>query len=205
MNCAVFASGSGSNFQALIDKKESGELHATLALLISNNRSAKALERARTHHIAAECCAPSHYETEAAYVLVLQRLLDLYQIELIILAGYMKKIPAAIVQKYRHRIINIHPALLPAFGGKGLYGHYVHEAVLDYGAKISGITVHFVDEEYDHGPVILQQVTALTDTDTPDTLAAKVLTLEHAWYWRAVDAIACGKIRIQGRRVYGQI
>jgi phosphoribosylglycinamide formyltransferase-1 len=124
---------------------------------------------------------------------------------LIVLAGYMKKLPRAVVGAYRHRIINIHPGLLPAFGGKGMYGLNVHKAVIDYGAKVSGITVHFADEEYDHGPIILQETVAVHDDDTPETLAARVLEAEHANFWRAVEAVAQGRVHVDGRRVVGRV
>jgi phosphoribosylglycinamide formyltransferase-1 len=103
------------------------------------------------------------------------------------------------------KILNIHPGLLPAFGGKGMYGKYVHEAVLAYGAKVSGVTVHFVDEEYDQGPVVLQKTVPVLDNDDAGSLAERVLALEHANFWRAIEAVASGKLRIEGRRVIGEV
>lgn len=205
MNCAVFASGGGSNFQSLIDRHTSGDLHVNLALLVCNNSGAGAMERARANGIKAVHLAPSHFDSEAAYTQALSDLLATHTIELIALAGYMKKIPAPVVNAFRNRILNIHPGLLPAFGGTGMYGSRVHTAVLEYGAKISGITVHFVDEDYDHGPVVLQETVPVLDDDTPQSLAARVLQVEHAHFWRAVEAVGNGTIRVDGRRVLGHV
>jgi phosphoribosylglycinamide formyltransferase-1 len=205
MNCAVFASGGGTNFQSLIDRQEAGDLHVTFSLLVSNNRSAGAMERARNHAIPTLHCAPSSFPTEAAYAEKLLVELTSRAVELIVLAGYMKKIPAEIIRRFPHRIVNIHPGLLPAFGGKGLYGRHVHQAVLDYGAKISGVTVHFVDEEYDHGPIILQETVPVLDGDDADRLAERVLQVEHRCYWRAIESVAQGLLTVTGRRVCGAL
>ncbi len=205
MKCAVLASGGGSNFQALIDRREAGDLHVDLALLIGNNSDARAFERAREHAIPAIQCAPSQFDSPEAYVARFLDILTEYSIELIALAGYMKMIPAEVVQRYHNRIVNIHPALLPAFGGKGMYGKRVHQAVLDYGAKITGVTVHFVDEQYDHGPVIVQKTAPVLDNDSADSLASRVLALEHETYWLALEAIARGSIHVEGRRVSGAV
>ncbi len=205
MNVAVFASGSGSNFQALIDRAASGELHCSLALCVANNAGAFALERAKKHGIPWRHIAPSHFPDEQAYSASLLAVLREYNIDLIALAGYMKKIPRPVIAAFPDRIVNIHPGLLPAFGGKGLYGEKVHQAVIDYGAKVSGITIHFVDEEYDHGPIIFQGTVPVLDTDDAHTLAARVLALEHASYWRVLDAIAQGRITVKNRKVYGTV
>jgi len=201
MRCAVFASGGGSNFQTLLDKKASGDLHVDFVLMIGNNSSAKAFDRARSNGIKTLHIAPSHFSDEETYAKHLENALAEANTELIVLAGYMKKLPPSIVRQYRNRIINIHPALLPAFGGKGMYGINVHKAVIEYGAKLSGITVHFVDEEYDQGPVILQKSVPVFDGDDEHTLAACVLQAEHENYWRAVEAVASGKVRVDGRKV----
>jgi len=205
IRCAVFASGGGSNFQTLIDRKNTGDLHAELSVLIVNNSGSGAVERANTDGIPVVHCPPSKFTDESVYRETLLRLLDDYRIELIVLAGYMKKIPVEVVRRYHHKIINIHPGLLPSFGGKGMYGGRVHRAVLEYGAKISGITIHFVDEEYDHGPVIFQETVPVKDDDTPDSLAERVLALEHASYWRVVEAIGRGRLHVEGRRVFGEV
>lgn len=202
---AIFASGGGSNFQALIDRIESKELDAEIRILIVNNSKAGAVERAKKHNIPYIHCAPSHFPNEEKYVEKLFSILKEYSVELIVLAGYMKKIPTEVVKAFPNRIINIHPALLPAFGGKGMYGEKVHQAVLEYGAKITGITVHFVDEEYDHGPIILQRAIPVLDDDTVETLSKRVLAIEHDSLWRVVEAIDKGKIRVEGRRVFGNV
>jgi phosphoribosylglycinamide formyltransferase-1 len=203
--CAVFASGGGSNFQSLIDRRDAGELKAQLSVLVVNNSGAGAAERARKSGIPVLHCAPSHFESATVYAETLLRHLDEYAIDCIVLAGYMKMLPSPLVQRFRNRIINIHPGLLPAFGGKGMYGANVHRAVLEYGAKISGITVHFVDEEYDHGPVIYQQTVPVLDDDTPESLAARVLAVEHASLWKVVNAVSVGSVRVEGRRVFGEV
>lgn len=204
--CAVFASGGGSNFQALIDRKIAGDLHVELTLLVGNNSTAGAFEKAKRYGIEAIHLAPSHFENEKLYTDKISDILESNKIDLIVLAGYMKKLPKEIVNRYQYRIVNIHPGLLPAFGGKGMYGSKVHQAVVDYGAKVTGITVHFVDEEYDHGPIILQEIVKVSDGDDAQTLAEKVLKIEHANYWRAIEAIASGTIRVvDGRRVIGNV
>jgi phosphoribosylglycinamide formyltransferase-1 len=200
MRCAVFASGGGSNFGALLARRESGELHCDFVLLIGNNSSAGAFEHARKYGVPVLHLAPSHFASEEEYVARLTNELDKAGAQLLVLAGYMKKLPAVLIQKYRGRVVNIHPALLPAFGGKGLYGQHVHRAVLDYGAKVSGVTIHFVDEEYDHGPIIMQRAVPVQENDTAETLAARVLEAEHDTYWRALDAIARGKVSLSGRK-----
>lgn len=205
LSVAVFASGGGSNFQVLLDKKAEGKLHVSFSLLIGNNSDAPVMERARNNGVDALHLGPSHFTDEKIYAAQLLKELDTHTTDLIVLAGYMKMIPTAIVRKYHNRIMNIHPALLPSFGGKGMYGLRVHEAVLAYGAKVSGVTVHFVDEQYDHGPIILQQTVPVLDNDNPESLAARVLLAEHANYWRAIEAFAQGTIKVDGRRVIGDV
>jgi phosphoribosylglycinamide formyltransferase-1 len=205
LRCAVFASGSGSNFQALLDRKKSGDLHVEFVLMIGNNSAATSFERAQNNGIKAVHLAPTHFASDLVYTEKLLELLDENRVELLLLAGYMKKLPSEVVKRYHHRIVNVHPGLLPAFGGKGMYGSRVHQAVLDYGAKITGVTVHFVDEEYDHGPIILQEPVRVADDDDVNTLAERVLKVEHQSFWRAVEAIAKGKITIEGRRVKGDV
>lgn len=202
---AVFASGGGSNFQALLDARARGDLHVEFVLAISNNSGAQALERARRHGVPAVHLAPSHFPVEADYTRRLSELLDQHSVEVIALAGYMKKLPSAVVERFRNRILNIHPGLLPGFGGPGMYGGHVHTAVIESGAKLSGVTVHLVDEEYDHGPIVLQEPVRVLDNDTPESLAARVLAVEHASYWRALEALAQGRLTVSGRRVSGEV
>ena len=195
LRCAVLASGQGSNFQALLDRKSSGDLHVDFVLFIGNNGDAGAFAKARRHSIPALLLAPSHFASEAAYTARFLEALRRYRVELIVLAGYLKKLPVPVVRAYNRRIVNIHPALLPTtFGGKGMYGSHVHETVIDYGAKLSGITVHFVDEEYDHRPgIILQRAVEVLDSDDPHSLAERILKVEHASYWQAIRGHCCGE------------
>jgi phosphoribosylglycinamide formyltransferase-1 len=146
------------------------------------------------------CHVPARGD-ENIYADVLLGLLHLYEVDLVCLAGYMRKVPDAIVSAYRGRMMNIHAALLPAFGGQGMYGHHIHQAVLDYGAKVSGCTVHFVDAGYDTGPVILQAPVPVEEDDTAETLAARVLAAEHQTYPQAVALFAQGRLTLDGRRV----
>src|SRR5262249_7904541 len=147
--------------------------------------------------------SPRKYENdEAGYAQVLLKILHRHQIQLICLAGYTRMLPIQVVREFRNRIMNIHPALLPFFGGRGMYLEHVHQAVLESGMKISGCTVHFVDEEYDTGPIILQTVVPVQDEDTPATLAARILPEEHRTYVRAAALFAAGRLRVEGRRVF---
>ncbi len=199
MNIAVFASGRGSNFQAILNAIHQGTLPATVTLCLSNNAGAGAFEIARLHNIPAVHLSAKQFPNETAYIEAMRELLHRQSVQLIALAGYLKKVPPAIVHSYRNRILNIHPALLPSFGGAGMYGHRVHEAVLAAGVKVSGATVHLVDEEYDRGPIVLQRTVEVEQNDTPDTLAAKVLKIEHEIYPEALKAFAEGRVTIHER------
>ena len=198
---AVFASGGGSNFQALIDAKKGGKLAVEFVVLVTNNSKAFAVERAKGENIPVVHLPPSRYFSEEEYTAELLRHLKDSGAEWLVLAGYMKKLPVELIRAYHNRIVNIHPALLPAFGGRGMYGMHVHEAVLRYGAKVSGVTVHLVDEEYDHGAVVLQNTVPVLDGDTPDTLAARVLLCEHASFYVALQGLVTGELRVDGRLV----
>lgn len=201
MRLAVFASGSGTNFQALLQAHADGELPVDFALCLSNNASAQALDRARAHGIPTTVLDPKAFPEEAAYTTALRTALEDHGVTFIALAGYLRKIPAAIVQAYRGRMLNIHPALLPAFGGKGMYGMRVHEAVLAYGVRWTGATVHLVDEAYDTGPIVLQEPVPVFQDDTPEQLAARVLDVEHRLYPVALRLFAEQRIALDGRRV----
>ena len=203
MNVAVFASGGGTNFGALLEKKDSGQLHADFVLCVGNNSKAPFFDRARSRNIPCLHISPSHFTSEAEYAEKLLAALTQHGVECIVLAGYMKKIPSEIIKLFPNKILNIHPALLPSFGGKGLYGLHVHQAVIDYGAKISGVTVHFVDEEYDHGAVIIQRTCEVLPDDTAELLQKRVLAFEYDTYWRALEAVTSGAITVRNRRVYG--
>lgn len=201
LNLAVFASGGGTNLQAIIDAIASGRLQACIRVVISNHPEAGALDRARRHGIPALHLARDQFPTAEAFAAQLLTVLTDDQVELIVLAGYLRKLPPWVVQAYRNRVLNIHPALLPCFGGKGMYGLRVHEAVIAAGVKVSGVTIHLCDEEYDHGPIVAQRAVPVLDDDTPESLAARVLAVEHQLYPDAVQLFAEGRVRVEGGRV----
>jgi len=172
MRVAVAVSGRGSNLEALLHAL-GAEAPARVVLVLSNRPDAAALERARAHGIPAEALTDSADGAEW-----LDRLAR-HEVDLLVLAGYLKLVPAAVIARFRDRVLNVHPALLPGFGGRGMYGHHVHEAVLASGARESGATVHLVDEVYDRGRILAQARVPVLPEDTPDTLAARVLAVEH--------------------------
>ncbi len=178
-NLVVFASGSGSNFQSLIDAVSEGKLEANIVGLISNNESAYAIERADINGIQTLIISPNDFDSETDYSIELLKTLKDWETDLIVLAGYLRKIPTEIIEVYRNRILNIHPSLLPKYGGKGFYGSKVHEAVIKNKEIESGCTVHLVTEEYDKGPILGQAKVQITETDSPADLAKKVLEKEH--------------------------
>ena len=190
--------GRGSNMQAIAYACASGQIAGTVALVIGNSDS-PALACAASMGLAAKVIASK--QDEEKYAQALSAALSDAQIDLICLAGYMRKVPDTVVAAYRGRLMNIHAALLPAFGGQGMYGIHIHEAVLNYGAKVSGCTVHFVDEHYDTGPIICQSTVPVEEDDTPETLAGRVLIAEHETYPRAVALFAAGRLSLDGRRV----
>jgi phosphoribosylglycinamide formyltransferase-1 len=202
MNIAVFASGRGSNFQAILNAIQGGRLPASISLVVSNNSSAGALEIARAHGIPAVHRSLRQFPQEEAFDDDLLALLDRHRVDLIALAGYMKQLSPRFVATYRNRIVNVHPALLPSFGGPGMYGMHVHEAVLRSGAKVSGVTVHLVDEQYDHGMILAQETVRVDAEDTPESLAAKVLILEHEVYPRVLAAFAENRVRFIGQSAW---
>ncbi|MBN2000862.1 phosphoribosylglycinamide formyltransferase [candidate division KSB1 bacterium] len=201
LRIAVFASGRGSNFEAILKNIKNGTVNAKVVAVISNKSSAGVLETARKENIPSFHLSDVHFNSLEEYTERLLQVLAEAKTELVVLAGYMKMVPPAIVRHYKYRMLNIHPALLPSFGGKGLYGHFVHEAVLEYGCKVSGVTVHMVDEEYDTGPPVMQKCVPVMEYDTPDTLAARVLVAEHEIYSTAIQLFAQDRIEIKGRKV----
>jgi len=201
MNIAVFASGRGSNLMAILKAIEEGKLKARVVVVISNNSSAGALEIAHSKGIDALHISRRQFSSDREYADKILSELRKRNVELVVLAGYMKKIPAEVVSEYRNRILNIHPALLPSFGGQGMYGINVHKAVIESGVKITGVTVHIVDEEYDHGPIVLQRAVEVKDDDTPETLAERVLKVEHEVYPEAIRLFVEGKVNVFGRKV----
>lgn len=201
MRLAVFASGSGTNMQAIFDAQAEGYLPATTVLCVSNNATAGALDRAERATVPTLVLDPAAFDTEEAYAEKLLRHLQERDVDFIALAGYLRKIPEPVVATYRHRMTNIHPSLLPAFGGRGMYGRRVHEAVLAYGVHWTGATVHLVDAEYDTGPIVLQEPVRVQPDDTPETLAARVLAVEHRLYPEALRLFATARLHISGRHV----
>lgn len=194
MRISVFASGGGSNFEAIVHATQTGNLRATVALCVTDRVSAGVLDRAQRHSIPTTVLSPNSFEESGAFDEALLALVEEYQIDLIALAGYLKKIPDNLVDSFRGRITNIHPALLPSFGGKGMYGLNVHRAVLDSGETESGATVHLVDFEYDTGRILMQDRVPVLADDTPESLAARVLEVEHRIYPETLARIAAGSL-----------
>ena len=202
MKLAVFASGGGSNLQAILDAVEAGTLRAEVALVVADRETAGALDRARRHGVPTAVLRPADFADADAFGRALLDVLEEHGVSFVALAGYLKKIPDAVVRTYRHRIVNVHPSLLPAFGGPGFYGRRVHEAALAHGVRWSGATVHLVDEGYDTGPIVLQEPVRVEPGDTPETLAARVLEVEHRLYPDALRLFADGRVRVEGRTVH---
>jgi len=199
INLAVLISGSGRTLQNFIDKINSGEINAVIQIVISSNPKAYGLVRARECSIKAEVVNPCDYDGTERFSAAINARLKELPVDLILLAGFSHfyKIP----EMYACKVMNIHPGLIPAFSGKGYYGHFVHEAAIRYGVKISGCTVHFADNKYDNGPIIVQRTVAVMENDTPDTLAEKVFMEECIAYPEAVRLFAEGKLRLEGRKV----
>lgn len=204
MNIAVFASGRGSNFEAILNAIHRGELPARVSLLVSNKSGTGAIELAQLNRITAVHLSPLQFPDEDAYVNRLLGLLHEHAVELIALAGYLKKIPVGVIRQYRNKIVNIHPALLPKFGGAGMYGVHVHEAVIEAGERQSGATVHLVDEEYDRGAILLQQTVDIAAGETAESLAAKVLQIEHTLYPLVLRAFSEGRVLVDGTMAWIQ-
>lgn len=198
LKLACLVSGDGTNLQAIIDNIESGKLDARIVAVISNVPGIGALERAQKHNIPWFVVNNKDYPTRELFDRELATIIDRQGGQLICLCGFLRIFSPFFTDRYPNRIINIHPALLPAFGGKGFYGHRVHEAVLASGAKETGCTVHYVDREVDHGPIILQRKVPVLPGDTPDILAARVLREEHIAYSKALSMIAENVLRITG-------
>lgn len=203
LRIGVLVSGGGTNLQAVIDALQTGTItNASIEVVISNNPNAYALERAKNNEIDAMCISPKNFVTREEFNDTLISKLDSYNLDLIVLAGCMVVLPAKLIAKYENRIINIHPALIPSFCGKGFYGLHVHEEVLKRGVKITGATVHFVDEGTDTGPIIMQKAVEVKEDDTPETLQRRVME-EAEWKImpKAIDLIANGKVTIKDRKV----
>lgn len=182
----VLCSGGGSNLQVLIDRAATGELGGAIRWVLSNNGDAPALERARRAGIEAVHASAKSLGSPEAVEAKLLELVEAHRIKVLVLAGYMKALPASVIRKLPGRVVNIHPALLPSFGGHGMYGRHVHEAVLARGAQWTGVTIHLVTENYDEGPILRQRVVAVHPDDTPESLGKRVLAIEHDTLWREV-------------------
>lgn len=198
LKMAVLVSGGGTNLQAIMDAIDSGRIqNAEISVVISNNKGAYALERAEKKGVDAVCISPKDYESREAFNKSLLEKLDSYQVDLVVLAGFLVVIPEIMIQTYRNRIINIHPSLIPSFCGQGYYGLKVHEAVLSRGVKVTGATVHFVDEGTDTGPIILQKAVEVLQDDTPEALQRRVME-QAEWIIlpKAISLIAAGKVSV---------
>lgn len=195
-------SGGGTNLQAIIDSVKNGTITNTeLVGVISNNKNAYALTRAEENGIDAKCISPKDYESREVFNQELLKAVDAYEPDLIVLAGYLVVIPPEMIKKYKNRIINIHPSLIPSFCGTGYYGLKVHEAALARGVKVVGATVHFVDEGTDTGPIVLQKAVEVQNGDTPEVLQRRVMEqAEWKILPRAIDLIANGKVEVEGHR-----
>ena len=201
LRVAVCVSGGGTNLQAIIDALKCGKIRdAQIIRVISNNRNAYALTRARNAGIEGVCVSPRDFESREKFNEALLSCLREAEPDLIVLAGFMVAVPACVIDAYRGRIINIHPALIPAFCGKGYYGLHVHEKVLERGAKVTGATVHFVDEDLDHGPILLQKAVEVREGDTPEVLQRRVME-EAEWILlpEAISLIAQGRVSIDDK------
>ncbi|MGL1902047.1 MAG: phosphoribosylglycinamide formyltransferase [Fibrobacterales bacterium] len=198
----ILASGGGSNFKAIADKITELSLPISCSFLLTNNSKSGAAQKALAleipvHHISSKT-HPNEKERDGE----ITRIVTESNIDLLVLAGYMKKIPDGVIATLPQRIINIHPSLLPSFGGHGLFGMHVHNAAIEHGTKISGATVHFVNEEYDCGKIIKQQSVPILDNDTPERLAERILATEHDIYWRVVEAFSKNNVTVNDGKVY---
>ncbi|MBW7996672.1 MAG: phosphoribosylglycinamide formyltransferase [Candidatus Glassbacteria bacterium] len=204
LRVAVMASGGGTNLQKLLDRfpdRNSSSAHARVVLVVTDRPGAGSLDRATKAGVATEIVPPADFDSQEGFG---RRLLELFEergVGLVVLAGYLKMVPPNVVAVYSNRMINIHPALLPSFGGRGMYGRRVHEAVIASGAKLSGPTVHFINEEYDRGPIIAQSAVPVFHEDTPEELAARVLEKEHELLPEVVGLIASGRVEVVEGRV----
>lgn len=203
MNVAVLVSGHGrgTNAEALMTAAAESGCPFRVAVVVSAAPGHGALERAERFGVPGVVVNAKEFEGREAFEGAVRRTLEAHGVEAIALAGFMRRLSPEFVQMYMNRILNVHPGLLPAFGGQGMFGRHVHEAVLRYGAKVSGCTVHFVNEQYDQGPIILQRTVAVLDDDTPETLSARILPQEHRAYVEALTLLAQGRLTVLGRRV----
>ena len=203
LKLAVLVSGGGTNLQAIIDAISAGKItNACISVVISNNANAYALERARAHGIEALCISPKDFESREAFNQAFLDKLNSYNVDLVVLAGFLVVLPEMMIKEYTNRIVNIHPSLIPSFCGKGFYGLKVHEGVLARGGKVTGATVHFVDEGTDTGPIILQKAVEVEQGDTPEVLQRRIME-QAEWNIlpETINLIANGKVHVDGRVV----
>ncbi len=201
MTIALFCSGGGSNAGAVLAAIADGRIAARAGLVVTDRDGIGALDRAREHGVPTAVLPPRDFPDAPAFADALLAVLREHAVDALVLAGYLKQIPAPVVAAFRHRTLNVHPSLLPSFGGAGLYGRRVHEAVLAHGCRVSGATVHLVDEAYDTGPIVLQACVPVLPADTPESLAVRVLAAEHRLLPEAVGLLAAGRLRVDGRVV----
>lgn len=199
LKLGIFASGRGSNFSAILDKSKQGALDADIKLLVTNNKNAGAIKKALAHKIPFVIIRRSMFDKRVDFIKKMLMILKDHNISFIALAGYMKKIPAEVVSKYENKITNIHPALLPSFGGKGMYGTYVHKNVLETGCKVTGVTVHLVDNKYDHGPIVAQRCVEVKEGDTVESLSGRVLKVEHQIYPEVLQLFAKNRVVVEDK------
>lgn len=195
----VLISGSGTTLQNFVERINAGSLRAEIAVVIASKEGCGGIDRAKQAGLPVEVVPRTRYASTDDFSDALFAVLRKARVDLVTLAGFLQLI--RIPDDFRFRVMNIHPALIPAFCGKGYHGHYVHEAVLERGAKVSGCTVHFADNEYDHGPIVVQKTVPVLDEDTPDSLAGRVFTVECEAYPQAIEEFASGTLEIAGRRV----
>ncbi|MDI6603782.1 MAG: phosphoribosylglycinamide formyltransferase [Thermoanaerobacteraceae bacterium] len=200
MRLVILASGNGTDLQSIIDSVEEGSIPAKIAAVISDKEGAYALKRAKIHGIPTYCL--SKKDLKDRFYRELLRIIEEINPDGIILAGFITILNEEIINKFQNKIINIHPSLIPSFCGKGYYGEKVHKAVYEYGVKYTGCTVHFVDAGADTGPIILQEVVKVEEDDTPETIAEKVLEVEHRLLPYAVKLFAEGRLKVEGRKVH---
>lgn len=201
MTLGVLISGNGSNLQALIEAISTKQLEAQIGLVVSDREEAYGLKRAHHHNIPTKVLTKGEFCSQSDYDDALITSLLECKVDLVVLAGFLSILSSRVVNAFKGKVINVHPSLIPSFCGKGFYGKKVHQAVLDYGVKLSGATVHFVDEGTDTGPIILQESIIVEESDDVDLLARKVLAVEHRLLVEAVAKLVQGKVIIEGRKV----
>lgn len=195
----MLLSGGGTTLENLFEKIDRDELSAQVVAVISSRESAFGLERARKRNIPAITVSPKEFENHDAFCTAMWDEIRKHKPDLVVMGGFMTLL--TVPEDFHGRIMNVHPSLVPAFCGKGMYGHRVHEAVIEYGVRVSGVTVHFVDNQYDHGPIILQEAIPVFESDSPESLAQRVQAKEREMYPRAIQLFATGRLKLDGRHV----